>query len=80
MIGFEIVYMISPFALYYYSVYGEGLSFVSKIGALSWLTRLLLPHVTETFSSILNGLGPVGWVLAVTGFCAFCIGAAQIYY
>ena len=30
LIGLEIVYMISPFGLYYYSVYGEGLDFLNE--------------------------------------------------
>jgi protein-S-isoprenylcysteine O-methyltransferase Ste14 len=80
MIGFEILYMISPFALYYYSVYGEGLSFVSDIPTFAWLTRFFLPHIAKTASTFLNVLVGVGWALASIGMTAFCIGAGQIYY
>lgn len=80
MIGFEILYMISPFAFYYYSVYGEGLNFLSEIPAVAWLTRFLLPHYSETTSAFLNILGPVGWMLSIIGMLSFFVGAGQIYY
>ena len=37
LIGFEIIYMISPFGLYYYSVYGQGLDFLNEHAATAWL-------------------------------------------
>jgi protein-S-isoprenylcysteine O-methyltransferase Ste14 len=80
LIGFEIVYMISPFALYYYSVYGQSLNFLSENPVTAWLTTFFLPHVAKTSSTLLNTVGDVGWTLALLGFLAFCVGAAQIYY
>ncbi len=81
LIAFEFFYMASPFALYFYSVYGPGLSFIGKSPTLSWLSSMFLPHiVVETTSSILNLHNVFGAALAVIGFLAFCIGAGQVYY
>jgi hypothetical protein len=30
LIGFEFFYMVSPFAVYFYSVYGPGLTFINS--------------------------------------------------
>jgi len=80
LIAFEIIYMISPFAIYYYSVYGKGLRFLNNNPATHWLTGFFLPHFAETSSGILNIYKDIGWTLAITGFFLFCIGAGQIYY
>jgi protein-S-isoprenylcysteine O-methyltransferase Ste14 len=72
--------MISPFAIYYYSVYGKGLDFLNTTPATSWLTAFFLPHFAKTSSFILNTYKDAGWTLAIGGFLAFCIGAGQIYY
>lgn len=80
LIAFEIIYMISPFGLYYYSVYGKGLNFLNNNPATVWLAGFFLPHIAETSSLILNNYKDVGWTLAVIGFISFCIGAGQIYY
>lgn len=80
LIAFEILYMISPFALYYYSLYGKGLNFLNDRPATSWLTAFFLPHIARTSLSLLNISKDIGWGLAIAGFSAFCIGAGQIYY
>ena len=80
LIAFEIIYMISPFGIYYYSVYGKGLNFLNDNSATAWLSSFFLPHIVETSSMILNIYKGIGWTLAIIGFLAFCIGAGQIYY
>jgi protein-S-isoprenylcysteine O-methyltransferase Ste14 len=81
LIAFEFFYMASPFAVYFYSVYGPGLSFINDYPALGWLTLVFLPHiVVETSSVLLNLRTVVGAVLATVGFVAFCLGAGQVYY
>lgn len=80
LIAFEIVYMISPFAVYYYSVYGKGLNFLNNSPVTSWLTSFFLPHIAQTSVFIFNVYKDAGWALAIAGFTAFCIGAGQIYY
>lgn len=80
LIAFEIVYMISPFGIYYYSVYGKGLLFLSNIPVASRLTGFFLPHFAQTSSFMLNTYKNLGWILAIGGFLGFCIGAGQVYF
>ena len=46
LITFEFFYMASPFALYFYSLYRPGLTFLEKIPAIAWITGFFLPHRT----------------------------------
>ncbi len=81
LIAFEFFYMASPFATYFYSIYGPGLNFVNENPALAWLSSFFLPHIVVDTSSVLLGLlEPIGIGIAVFGFSAFCIGAIQVYY
>jgi len=81
IIGFEFLYMASPFAVYFYSVYAPALNFFNNNAILSWLNSFFLPHVVRnTSSTFVNVLVTTGGVLAITGFLAFCIGAFQVYY
>ena len=80
LIGVEILYMISPFALYYYGTYGPSLNFLHQWPATAWLTGFFLPHYVQTSSSILNALHGFGGVLFVAGLGMFLVGAGQVYY
>jgi len=80
LIAFEIIYMISPFGIYYYSIYGKGLNFLGGYQVTAWISSFFLPHIVETSSLTLNIFKEVGWILAILGFMAFFIGAVQIYY
>jgi protein-S-isoprenylcysteine O-methyltransferase Ste14 len=81
LIAFEFFYMASPFAVYFYSVYRPGLSFINDYPRLAWLTRFFLPHiVAETTSTLINILSIVGMVLFFGGLLAFSVGAVQVYY
>lgn len=80
LIAFEFFYMASPFAFYFYSVYGQALNFIDENPALSWLVGVFLPHYAQTSSDLLNLHTWIGLILAIIGFSAFCIGAGQVYY
>jgi len=81
LVGFEFLYMASPFAIYFYSVYGPGLNFANNTPVLAWLSSAFLPHIVpETSSALLNLHNLVGGLLAFVGFVSFCIGAGQVYY
>ena len=81
LITFEFFYMASPFALYFYSVYGPGLRFINESPTLAWLASVFLPHIVVESSSILLDLrNVIGGVLGLFGFLAFCLGAGQVYY
>ncbi len=81
LIVFEFFYMASPFAAYFYSVYGPGLNFMNSNPALAWVSSMFLPHiVVDTSSSLLNQHNIVGSILFFGGFLTFCVGAGQVYY
>jgi hypothetical protein len=75
------IYMASPFALYFYSVYRPGLAFISTNSALSWLSFFFFPHiVVETSSTFVNFHNAIGAALFWVGSLTFCLGAGQVYY
>ncbi len=80
LIVFEIIYMISPFGIYYYSIYGPGLNLFHKNGSVAWLSSFFLPHLVETSSFFLNCLKDVGWLMIAAGLSCFCICAVHIYF
>jgi len=43
VIVLEFLYMISPFALYFYSAYGPALNLLHRSPSTSWLTAFFLP-------------------------------------
>ena len=78
IIGLEFLFMISPFALYFYSSYGNVLNFFHRWPATAWLTGFFLPHVSMTTSPMLDALKPWGFRLAGLGLLLFLIGIVQI--
>ncbi len=80
IIGFEILFMISPFAVHFYSAYGPSLNLLHQWPETAWLSSFFLPHFAETSSGLLNALHEAGRVLVVLGGVLFGIGAGQIYY
>ncbi len=80
LIVFEIIYMISPFALYYYSAYGPSLNFLHQSPFTAWISGFFLPHFSESSSWIFNHLGDFGRFLFLGGLIFFLIAAFQIYY
>ena len=78
VIAFEFFYMVSPFAIYFYSVYEPGLSFISRSSSLGWLSSTFLPHfVANSSSGILMALQTIGAILCVGGILAFLVGITQ---
>jgi protein-S-isoprenylcysteine O-methyltransferase Ste14 len=81
LIVFEFVYMASPFAFYFYSVYKPGLNVFNHIPMLAWLPRFFLPHlVVETTSPLIDLHNVAGVALATLGLSGFIYGAVQVYY
>lgn len=80
LVAFEFVYMASPFAAYFYSVYGPGLDVLGDSHTASWLISFFLPHiVAQTTSPFVNVHKIAGAVLTVAGVGGFAVGAYQIY-
>ena len=80
LIVFEILFMISPFALYYYSGYSHFLNIIGNSEYTYWLTSFFLPHFDESSVWVLNAAGEIGEWLFMAGLIMFVIAAAQIYY
>jgi class 3 adenylate cyclase/protein-S-isoprenylcysteine O-methyltransferase Ste14 len=79
-IVFEILFMISPFALYYYSAYGPSLNLFHRSPWTAWLTHFFLPHFSQTSSPVLNRLPDLGGLLIVAGAAVFLLAFVQIYW
>ncbi len=81
LIGFEFVYMATPFAMYFYSVYRPALELVGGHTVLAWLSGFFLPHlVIETTSDLLNVRVALGAAFTGLGLLLFFVGAVQVYY
>jgi protein-S-isoprenylcysteine O-methyltransferase Ste14 len=81
LIALEFVYMATPFAAFFYSIYSPVLNFINRYQSLAWLDSTFLPHIVQdTTSSLLNLRAPAGIALFVTGLVGFIIGAGQVYY
>jgi protein-S-isoprenylcysteine O-methyltransferase Ste14 len=73
-ITLEMLFMVTPFALYYYSAYAPLLSAPSNLQTAAWLPAFFLPHLsTEIVPSI-------GGLIFLVGLLGFLLGAFQIYY
>ncbi len=81
LVAFEFFYMATPFAVYFYSIYGPGLTFLNGIPNLAWLSDSFLPHVVmETSSRTLNVIRVLGPIFAVLGAALFLGAAIPVYY
>ncbi len=79
LIGVEIIIMISPFALYFYSVYAPVLQYLSSSSYLSWTTEFFLPHMVFTHDPVIIGISYFQ-VFLVIGLLLFFSAAIPLYY
>ena len=80
LIVLEILFMVSPFAAYYYSIYATPLNALQESASTAWLTMYLLPHFTYSDSWLANGLVLISWPLILLGIVLFVFGFCQIYW
>jgi len=80
LIVLEILFMVSPFAAYYYSIYATPLNALQESSQTAWLTMYLLPHFTYSDSVLANGLVLISWPLILLGAAIFVVGFGQIYW
>lgn len=80
LIVLEILFMVSPFAAYYYSIYATPLNALQELEYTAWLTMYVLPHFAYSDSWLANGLILVSWPLILTGLIVFIFGFSQIYW
>lgn len=79
LIGIEIVIMISPFALYFYSVYGPVLKFLSSNPYLSWTGEFFLPHMVFLDDPLILGVSYLQ-IFFIIGLILFFVAAVPLYY
>lgn len=80
LIVLEILFMVSPFAAYYYSIYATPLNALQESRHTAWLTMYLLPHFTVSDSWLANSLLLISWPLILIGIVFFVLGFCQIYW
>jgi protein-S-isoprenylcysteine O-methyltransferase Ste14 len=79
IVAFEIVIMISPFALFFYAVFNPVLLALDHVAATRWLTAFFLPHMIVPPDAFLAAIRVAGSVLFVLGLAAFLACAIQVY-
>ncbi len=80
LIVLEILFMVSPFAAYYYSIYATPLNALQDSPYTAWLTMYLLPHFSYSRCWLANGLLLLSWPLMLLGLLMFLVGFCQIYW
>jgi len=79
LIGLEILIMISPFALYFYSVYGPALNVLTASPLTAWLPEFFLPHMVFLDDPLILTLAYLQFLL-VLGLLLFFAAATPLYY
>lgn len=80
IILFEMIYMSTPFAVFFYSVYGTPLRLLGQCDSTAWLVQSILPHFTQTNSILINTLLYASWPLMGIGVLIFLAGFWQVYW
>jgi len=79
-IVFEILFMISPFAAYYYSAYAIPLNQLATSEYLGWLTQHIMPHFAYHTSTPTRVLLGISFPLVFVGLALFAAAFMQIYW
>ncbi len=79
LVAFEVIIMVTPFTVYFYSVYAPVLTWLERSPWTAWLTAFFLPHITYSGNPLLATLAYAGPVLLTLGLGIFFICAGQVY-
>jgi len=79
IVALEIVIMISPFALFFYSVFNPFLLVLNQSSITRWLTAFFLPHMIVPPNNVLIVIRILGSVFFVAGMVVFIVCAMQVY-
>ena len=80
LILFEMLYMATPFAVFFYSIYEIPLKFLNSSPYTAWMLQTVFPHFVGTNSFFINFLLRAGWFFMGLGFIIFFIAFVLIYY
>lgn len=78
-VGLEVIVMITPFTVYFYSVYAPILNRLESNPLTAWLTAFFLPHISYTGDPMLTALAYMGPILFAAGLVIFFVCAFQVY-
>jgi protein-S-isoprenylcysteine O-methyltransferase Ste14 len=78
LIALEVLFMITPFALYFYGVYGPILEFLSSYRLTAWTAEFFLPHMVFVADPLLIGISYLQ-ALFVIGMVLFFVAAIPLY-
>ena len=79
VICLEILIMISPFAVFFYSAFNPLLLGLARYPATRWLSSFFFVHLIAPPNGLLQSLRIMGSVLFVAGLVVFLVCAIQIY-
>lgn len=77
LIGLEVLFMITPFALFFYSVYGPILRWLASSPLTAWTTEFFMPHLVFVSDPLLVGFSYLQ-ALFVIGLGLFLLGAPSL--
>ncbi len=80
LILFEMLYMASPFAVFFYGVYKFPLDFLASHKQTAWLVLTVFPHFSQSSSAAANILLSISVPFMIAGLMVFSVSFAQIYY
>jgi len=78
-IALEVVVMVTPFTVYFYSIYAPVLDWLESNPLTAWLTAFFLPHISYTGDPVLTALAYLGPILFAAGIVIFFVCAYQVY-
>lgn len=79
LIALEVLFMITPFALYFYGVYGPLLEFLSSHILTAWTAEFFLPQMIFVSDPLLIGISYLQATFVI-GLVLFAIAAIPLYY
>lgn len=79
LIALEVLFMITPFALYFYGVYGPVLDFLSSHRLTAWTVEFFLPHMVFVADPLLIAISYLQ-ASFVIGLILFAAAALPLYY
>jgi len=79
LITVEIIIMISPFAIYFYSVYAPILKYLASSPLTSWMPEFFLPHMVFVQDPLILAISYLQ-ILLVIGLVLFLTAAVPLYW
>src|SRR5262249_38340189 len=76
----EMVFMASPFAVYFYNAYSPVLTWTESHSSLIWLTDFFVPHLSTPNSAWFGALVKLPRYLTLIGIASFFVHAVYLYW